>query len=62
MECEAKKHVTFGLYSGRELIDPEGLLEGGGKQMAHVKFKKQEDIRTYLFTDWLKEAIELDQR
>jgi hypothetical protein len=32
-------HVNVGLFYGALLEDPEGLLEGSGKRMRHVKLK-----------------------
>ena len=32
-----KAHVNVGFFRGAELADPEGLLEGTGKFMRHVK-------------------------
>jgi len=34
-----KAHVNVGFFHGAELPDPEGLLEGSGKFMRHVKVK-----------------------
>ena len=39
-----KKHVTFGFHSGTSLDDPEGLLEGTGKSIRHVKLRTVEDV------------------
>ncbi|MCJ0872604.1 DUF1801 domain-containing protein [Streptomyces sp. AP-93] len=38
------KHVVFGFYYGTELPDPEGLLEGSGNPMRHVKIRTPEDL------------------
>ncbi len=38
------KHVVFGFYYGSELPDPEGLLEGTGRLMRHVKIRRDEDL------------------
>src|SRR6266852_5308074 len=38
-----KNHVTFGLHVGASLKDPEGLLEGTGKNIRHVKLRAVED-------------------
>ncbi len=38
------KHVVFGFYYGTELPDPEGLLEGTGRLMRHVKIRRPEDL------------------
>ena len=32
-----KKHVNLGFFYGADLDDPEGLLEGTGKALRHVK-------------------------
>ncbi|MEN9704707.1 MAG: hypothetical protein RLZZ393_586, partial [Pseudomonadota bacterium] len=32
-------HVNVGFFQGTELPDPEGLLEGTGKRMRHVKLR-----------------------
>ena len=34
-----KAHVNVGFFRGAELADPEGLLEGTGKFMRHVKLR-----------------------
>lgn len=50
-----KGYLRFGFQQGVELDDPEGLLEGTGKTMRHVKLRSDEDIRP-VFRDWLKQA------
>jgi hypothetical protein len=39
-----KNHVTFGFHYGTSLKDPEGLLEGTGKNIRHVKLRTIEDL------------------
>jgi hypothetical protein len=39
-----KKHVTFGFHFATSLDDPEGLLEGTGKNIRHVKLRNVEDL------------------
>jgi hypothetical protein len=34
-----KAHVDVGFFYGAELDDPQGLLEGSGRRMRHVKVK-----------------------
>ena len=34
-----RSHVNVGFFHGASLADPEGLLEGEGKYMRHVKLK-----------------------
>jgi len=36
-----KDHVNVGFFQGAELADPEGLLEGTGKFMRHVKLRPE---------------------
>jgi Domain of unknown function (DU1801) len=38
------KHLVFGFYYGSELSAPEGLLEGTGRLMRHVKIRRDEDL------------------
>lgn len=40
-----KRWVNLGFYQGAELADPEGLLEGTGAKMRHVKIRSVEDAR-----------------
>jgi hypothetical protein len=39
-----KSHVTFGFHFGASLDDPEGLLEGTGKNIRHAKLRGVEDL------------------
>jgi len=39
-----KAHVNVGFFQGAEMSDPEGLLEGDGRFMRHVKLRPGEDI------------------
>jgi hypothetical protein len=39
-----KAHVNVGFFRGAEIADPEGLLEGTGRFMRHVKLRPEEDI------------------
>ena len=40
-----KNHVTFGFHYGTSLDDSEGLLEGTGKNLRHVKLRTVEDLQ-----------------
>jgi hypothetical protein len=57
----AKAHVSFGFYRGTELTDPQGLLEGEGNKMRHVKVRSPEDIRAEQFSAWVREAVALNE-
>ncbi len=49
-----KNHVALGIYNVDRISDPKGLLEGTGKNMKHLKFKKIDDIDKKLIEAWLK--------
>ena len=38
------KHVVFGFYYATELPDPDGILQGTGRLMRHVKIRRPEDL------------------
>jgi hypothetical protein len=39
-----REHVNLGFYYGAELPDPEGLMEGTGKKLRHIKVRAAEGI------------------
>ena len=39
-----KSYMNLGFLRGTELPDPEGLLEGTGKLLRHVKIRSIEDV------------------
>lgn len=52
-----KSYMALQFYtSGTSLQDPDGLLEGTGQRMRHVKIHSQEAINRALFTSWIKQA------
>ena len=53
----AKAHITFGFYYGAELPDPEGLLEGTGKLLRHVKLRSLNDVQQPALRAMLEIAI-----
>ncbi len=56
-----KSHVTFGLYSGTSLDDPEKLLEGTGKSLRHVKLRSVEDLKRAGLRKLVKSAIRFNR-
>ncbi|MEJ3743527.1 DUF1801 domain-containing protein [Actinomycetes bacterium KLBMP 9797] len=54
--------ITFGFWHGQRLTDPSGRLVAGARQMASVKLRTVDDIDPGLFTDWLRQAYELESR
>jgi hypothetical protein len=55
-----KQHVNLHFYKGTRLSDPEGLLEGGGRALRHVKIRNPEDISVDTLTQMVQEAYELN--
>ena len=39
-----KAHVNVGFFRGAEIADPDGLLEGTGKFMRHVKLRPESKV------------------
>src|SRR5277367_4999516 len=56
-----KGHVTFGLYAGTSLDDPEKLLEGTGKSLRHVKLHSVEDLQRAGLRKLVKPAIRFNR-
>lgn len=58
-----KAHVNVGFFWGAELEDQQGLLEGTGKRMRHVKLRPGQDINTSALEALLKAAyLDMQQR
>jgi hypothetical protein len=51
-----KNDVNLGFYYGAELPDPEGLLQGTGKRLRHVKIREAKAIRSPALRTLLKAA------
>ncbi|MEM6997130.1 MAG: DUF1801 domain-containing protein [Myxococcota bacterium] len=52
----AKAHMNFGFYYGGELADPEGLLEGSGAKMRHVKIRDAKQLADPALRELVDEA------
>ena len=51
-----KAHVNVGFFRGAEIADPEGLLEGTGKFMRHVKLRPDRDLNATALTKLIATA------
>lgn len=51
-----KAHVNVGFFRGADLADPEGLLEGTGKYMRHIKLRPDDDIDTTALIELIESA------
>lgn len=55
-------HITLGFIRGTSLPDPEGLLEGTGKNLRHVKIKSADDLKRKGLRELLKSAAALNAK
>jgi len=55
-----KNHVTFGFHCGTSLDDPEGLLEGTGKNIRHVKLRTLDDVEQSGLENLVQAAARLE--
>jgi hypothetical protein len=53
-----RDHVNLGFHQGASLSDPEGLLEGEGKQMRHIKIRSLNDLMNPAIRAYIQEACE----
>ena len=49
-------HVNVGFFRGAEVADPQGLLEGTGKFMRHVKLRPGRDVNAPALRKLIKTA------
>jgi len=49
-------HVNVGFFQGTELDDPQGLLEGTGKFMRHVKLSPETEVDKEALKDLIRAA------
>lgn len=49
-------HVNAGFFNGSELDDPDGLLEGSGRFMRHVKLRPGQDVDAQTLTTLIENA------
>ena len=56
-----KGHVNLGFFNGAGLSDPDGLIEGTGAKMRHIKVKSLEDIKPEVFASLVQEAVRLNE-
>jgi len=49
-------HANVGFFLGAELADPEGLLEGNGKFMRHVKLRPDRKVDDRVLRELIQQA------
>ena len=60
--AQAGDHMNLGFFQGAKLTDPEGHIEGTGKDMRHIKIRSLDDISQSQFSSWVREAVALNDR
>ena len=50
------KHINLGFHWGARMDDPEGVLEGSGKQFRRIKIKSQADLGSPVIRDYVLRA------
>ena len=53
-------YINLGFFNGAGLNNPDGLIEGTGAKMRHIKVRKLEDIRQEVFASLVQEAVQLN--
>jgi hypothetical protein len=51
-----RAHVNVGFFRGAEIADPDGLLEGTGRFMRHVKLRRENDVDARALTKLIEAA------
>ena len=57
-----KAYVSLYFLRGTELSDPDGLLEGSGKKLRHVKIRDAVDLKTVSLRELMKGALRLARK
>src|SRR6476620_5491495 len=52
-----KAHVNIGLFGGAGLPDPDGLMEGTGKRLRHVKLRQPDEVERPTLRALLETAL-----
>lgn len=55
------RHVNLGFLRGAQLEDPDGLLEGTGKSLRHVKIRDASALDDPRLVALLRHAVEYDR-
>ena len=55
-----KNSVNFGFWRGVDIEDLEGLLQGSGEKMRHVKLTGVDGIDEKVFAGFIRQAVQLN--
>lgn len=59
---ERSDYVKLGFYNATALSDPDGLFEGTGKKMRHLKIHTTADIQSGHIEAWVREAVQVNAK
>lgn len=54
----ASRHVNLGFCRGASLPDPQGVMEGTGKAMRHIKFRTRADLERPWLQAYVRAAFD----
>ena len=57
---QGDRYVTLGLWQGALLPNPEGLIEGTGKRMRHMKIRSLEELDGPAIGEIIRGAVGID--
>lgn len=60
LASQGDRYMTLGLWQGALLTNPEGLIEGTGKRMRHVKIRGEEELRDPAVRRIIRAAVAID--
>jgi hypothetical protein len=52
------RHINLGFPRGSTLPDPNGVLEGEGKAMRHIKFASQSDLERSFVRRYIRASVD----
>ncbi|MFW5967714.1 MAG: DUF1801 domain-containing protein [Persicimonas sp.] len=55
--AESKDHVKFALFEGADLPNPNGIVEGTGKKMRHIKVHSLEELDEAAIAGLIEAAV-----
>ncbi len=53
-----REYVNLGFYYGTDLPDPQGLLEGTGKKLRHIKVREVEEVAQAALRHLVQSSLE----
>jgi Domain of unknown function (DU1801) len=56
-----RNHVNLGFYQGSEMVDRDGILQGTGAGLRHIKIRSLEEAKSMKLPDYIKAALKLRQ-